>query len=666
MSGSEASAPEARLKAPTTTDDNDVSTMIAEESEAQHVHTGTNSSVISREGTPPPLPPRPRTLSLLSEGAITPSKLRSLSAATTPTLQGKATTALSLPEVQTYNDGRKGVRSPPGSRRISYTNLRAEISKSGSEADDSVSVQSYGPTLEAGEDVESLLGDIVTNQEKTAWNKLLSPRQPESALFPVDESFEREFDTEFDDLEDTEADGSNEGQLLSLGKPARANLLGKVSVLRQWKGKLKHFLILTSAGKPVYSRHGDDSLITHYVGVIQTIISFYQDVDDLLKGFTAGDVRFVVVSKGFLNLVAISRLQESDVQLRAQLEALYMQILSTLTLPVMERMFKNRASTDLRRPLQGTEVLLSALADGFTRGSPSTLLSALECLKLRKSHRHVVNSTLLKTRSDSILYGLIVANGRLVSVVRPKKHSLHPGDLQLIFNMLFEAGSVKAGGGENWIPLCLPGFNNTGYVYMYVSFLSLNDAEPSTTRHQEDISNEHPSTRSGDSEIAIIFISTNKESFFELRQMRDDLVAGLTKNGGLDAIRTAVNRGRPSCTDIVPGSPLRHFLYKSRGNVQYVMPSYSPNFSTTLAKRHLMTLYASLHAQLHARPTNLKVFHSCGATALALAWITPLFELYTIAPATTSRAALAQAANGIVQWVRKEEERVFIIGGAVF
>lgn len=223
------------------------------------------------------------------------------------------------------------------------------------------------------------------------------------------------------------------------------------------------------------------------------------------------------MSKGPLNLVAITRLAESDSQLRSQLEALYMQILSTLTLPSMERMFAARANYDLRRPLQGTETLLSALADGFTRGSASTLLSALECLKLRKSQRTTINNTLLKTRSDNLLYGLIVASGKLVSVVRPKKHSLHPGDLHLIFNMLFEAGSVKAGGGENWIPLCLPGFNNTGYLYMYVSFLNL--------EHPSEPMQERPRTsdRSGD-EVAVLLISAEKESFFELRGMRDNLV----------------------------------------------------------------------------------------------------------------------------------------------
>lgn len=287
-------------------------------------------------------------------------------------------------------------------------------------------------------------------------------------------------------------------------------------VMSEWKAKLKHFFILSSSGKPIWSRHGDDQTISNHVGIIQTIISFYQGADDSLRGFTAGGARFVILSKGHLNLVAVTRLSESDGQLRTQLDSLYMQILSTLTLPSMQRMFSNRPSTDLRRPLEGTEVLLDALADGFTRGSIPTLLSAIECLKVRKSHRQIINNSLLKVRSPNLLYGLIVAGGRLVSVVRPKKHSLHPGDLHLIFNMLFEAGSIKAGGGENWIPLCLPGFNNTGYLYMYVSFLSASGEQPMSER---------PSSSAGkDDEIAIILISANKEGFFELRQMRDDLV----------------------------------------------------------------------------------------------------------------------------------------------
>lgn len=275
---------------------------------------------------------------------------------------------------------------------------------------------------------------------------------------------------------------------------------------------MKHFLILSSAGKPIYSRHGDDELISEYIGIIQTIISSFQTAVDSLKSFTAARVRFVIMAEGPLYLVAISRLGESDSQLMAQLEALYMQVLSTLTLPTLTTLFSNRPSTDLRRPLQGTEPLLSALADTFTRGSPSTLLSALECLKIRKSHRQVINNTLLKTKTSSLLYGLIVAGGRLVSVIRPRKHSLHPSDLQLIFNMLFEAGGVKAGEGENWIPLCLPAFNNRGYLYMYVSFLG------------EYADNDQENGGEKEDQVALILISAEKEGFYALKQMREEVM----------------------------------------------------------------------------------------------------------------------------------------------
>ncbi|CAN9092524.1 unnamed protein product [Alternaria alternata] len=442
-------------------------------------------SLASKEEAPPPLPPRPG-LGLLSRPSTSHS-----TAPGRPQLLSKATTQLSVARTQAFAIDAKDespTSSGPKPRDVLGANLGAHNL---SDADDSASIRSYAPTIDAAGYQESILGEVMGQVEKSEQEKSLLRTlghkfvdAEAQSMFPPDPYFEAAFHREFDDVDDMAMDGSNEE-----------------AVMHQWRAKLKHFLILSSAGKPIYSRHGDDQLITNYIGVVQTIISFYQSTNDTLRGFTAGHVRFVVMSKGPLNL----------------LEALYMQILSTLTLPSMERMFAARANYDLRRPLQGTETLLSALADGFTRGSPSTLLSALECLKLRKSHRTTINNTLLKTRSDNLLYGLLVASGKLVSVVRPKKHSLHPGDLHLIFNMLFEAGSVKAGGGETWIPLCLPGFNNTGYLYMYVSFLNL--------EHPTEQMQERPRTSDGaDDEVAVLLISAEKESFFELRRMRDDLV----------------------------------------------------------------------------------------------------------------------------------------------
>jgi hypothetical protein len=65
------------------------------------------------------------------------------------------------------------------------------------------------------------------------------------------------------------------------------------------------------------------------------------------------------------------------------------------------------------------------------RSDPGILLGALEVAKLRKSTREKINAALLSSRHEDLLYGMILAEGRLVSVIRPRRHSLHPPGISL-------------------------------------------------------------------------------------------------------------------------------------------------------------------------------------------------------------------------------------------
>ena len=553
---------------------------------------------------------------------------------------GGATTAVSMTDVNTYTcpDGSKEHRLAPARVTSATSSPRLSSNRTIEAGEDGSSIRSFVPISRASQDTESIFGGAIEDGKPPYSGPIseadIGDRFPEILL----ESPEVDFESEFDDVE---SDDIPEDQIHAL-----------------WKAKKKHFMILSAAGKPIYTRHGSDNTISNYIGIVQTIISSFQSSDDPLKMFQAGDVKFVILSQSNLFLVAISCLPESESQLRVQLDALYMQILSTLTLPTLTHIFSVRPSSDLRRPLQGTEVLLSSLADSFTRGSPSTLLSALECLKIRKSHRSIINNTLIKARVDELLYGLVVAGARLVSVIRPKKHSLHPSDLQLIFNMLFEAEGIKAGGGDSWIPICLPGFNKTGYLFMYVSFLHMGGREVRELHSDERIAKEDA--------VAIILLSPDKESFESMQSMKNYLVHEFRRNRSMQIIQSALQAGRPSPTDLVPGTVLRHFLFKSKSNVQFFMPSFAPQFESMNQRRQLMTIYHGLHASVHAKHASVKVHHSVSPSVSNLAWVTPMFELYCVAGASVPRNALAQSANRVVQWIQKEEERIFIIGGAVF
>ncbi|KAL7276866.1 Vacuolar fusion protein mon1, partial [Rhizina undulata] len=522
-------------------------------------------------------------------------------------LQGKATTAISLPE---------GVHAQQ--QDAVGTSTSSSITGAPSFSD-STSVRSLVPTLSAGDnDVESMLGEILGEHE----GRFSSPRTRWSgSMSGVEEGFE-EWDSEDEDSYDS---GSDDEELT------------EEELITKWRGRRKHFFILSQAGKPIYSRYGSESVISGYMGVIQAIISFFQDDDDTLKCFSTGKHRFAIMAEGPLYLVAISSMGESDSQLRAQLDALYTQVLSTLTLSQLNKIFATRENFDLRRLLGGTEVFLDGLSDAMTRGSPQVLLSALECVKLRKTHREKINSILLKARTPSLLYGLIIADGRLVSVIRPKRHSLHPPDLQLLFSMLFNASTFRDG-GEHWTPICLPKFNSKGFLHAYIWFFR--------------------------KEVSVVLISADKDAFFEMKGVAEGVVEQLEKSGGIKIVEDAISKGRYTPTDIQPGTVIRHFLYKSRANVQFTMPSFETHFYSPICRRRLMSLYSRLHAAVHTKNAHLKVNHVVRNSSISLSWVTPTFELYAVAGPGANRNALAKGASAIVNWVKREEERLFVIGGA--
>ncbi len=146
-----------------------------------------------------------------------------------------------------------------------------------------MSVMSFAPTLRPPGDLASLVAGEL-NRKSRAWNMLRSQSatvQPFESVRIQTPSGLADFEREFDAIPDTNVDATTDEDRLLL-----------------WKSKLKHYMILSSAGKPIYSRHGDLSLINSYMGVVQTIISFYEGAKNPLLGFTAGNARFVIAIEG--------------------------------------------------------------------------------------------------------------------------------------------------------------------------------------------------------------------------------------------------------------------------------------------------------------------------------------------------------------------------------
>jgi vacuolar fusion protein MON1 len=278
------------------------------------------------------------------------------------------------------------------------------------------------------------------------------------------------------------------------------------------------------------------------------------------------------------------------------------------------------------------------------RSDPSILLGALEVAKLRKTTRDKINIALLSARHDDLLYGMIVAEGRLVTVIRPRRHSLHPSDMQLLFSMVFNSNSL-CNGNEHWIPLCLPKFNAKGFLHAYIW---------------------------AQNSVAVILISADKNAFFHMRTVKEKVIDELEKSGIWNKIQSIVHRGRYTLCIYsysetneadIGISGIIHFLYKSKVQVQFTMPALPSNEHMT---RHLLALYRHLHAVVHTRKTHIKIFHYLSRRFSALVWVGTGFECYVVAEGKIGRSMLAKSARAIVRWVRTEEARVFVSGGVVF
>lgn len=139
----------------------------------------------------------------------------------------------------------------------------------------------------------------------------------------------------------------------------------------------------------------------------------------------------------------------------------------------------------------------------------------------------------------------------------------------------------------------------------------------------------------------------------------------LKKNKSMRIIQKAIADGRPIPTDIVADTSIRHFMFKSKANVQFVTSSYSPDFTSLLQRRRLFSAYHGLHSSVHSKHGHVRVQHVVSSSFNSLAWVTATFELYLVASPSANRNTLSRSASRIVQWAQKEGERLFIIGGAV-
>eukprot|EP01087_Luapelamoeba_hula_P024860 TRINITY_DN9619_c0_g1_i1.p1 TRINITY_DN9619_c0_g1~~TRINITY_DN9619_c0_g1_i1.p1 ORF type:complete len:755 (+),score=126.39 TRINITY_DN9619_c0_g1_i1:298-2265(+) len=337
----------------------------------------------------------------------------------------------------------------------------------------------------------------------------------------------------------------------------------------EWPKHEKHIFILSSAGKPVYSRYGDEQKLCSFMPVLGAISAFIDSTGDTIRTIIAGNHKIVFLFRGPIYLVAVAKTGEPAFHLARQLEYIHSQIYSSLTSGVV-RIYETRAHFDIRTLLGNSTNFLDSLLDMLDYNPTfmaSFILNAVCCLRLEPAIRNAIGSVMQSVQAEDLVYAILAAKGQLVNVVRLKKHALHPRDYHLILNFI---AVVSMGRLDitSTVPVCLPKFNDRGYLHVYVSFLA--------------------------DGLALLLISTKPGNYARDKQ---SIERGLNNIGAVTAINDAMERSKGQSYSVREIDGLEDYTITPPASPQtYVGRGKAPPALQTPPSKFSMSVTSTLQA----------------------------------------------------------------------
>ncbi|XP_069604003.1 vacuolar fusion protein MON1 homolog B-like isoform X3 [Ranitomeya imitator] len=410
-----------------------------------------------------------------------------------------------------------------------------------------------------------------------------------------------------------------------------------------WRTKRKHVFVLSEAGKPIYSRYGNEEALSSTMGVMMALVSFVQSGNNAIRSIHSDKQKVVFLQQGPLVLVSVSRAPQSEEQLRKELQYVYYQIISMLTQASVARIFERKKNYDLRRLLTGSEKILDSLLD-LLDTDPGFLLGAVRCVALPSPLRDSLSSILTKAITPNLVFSILVAEQQLVTVVQERAViedcRLDPADLQLLLNLIGASSAFQA--GEIWTPICLPRFNPDGYFYAYISYL-----DPNCT-------------------VCLVLLSTDKESFYAVSGCKRKIQEAMEAQNSLQTLAGAL-RCRSYSASLVGVPELLHFVYKPldipetyQQLPQFTSPEPDGPYTSEEERQRLFDLYRYLHCRIHSSARPLRLIYHVAEKETLLAWVTSKFELYTAFSSLVTKVGAINVITKLLRWIKREEDRLFI------
>ena len=233
--------------------------------------------------------------------------------------------------------------------------------------------------------------------------------------------------------------------------------------------KKRHFLIMSDGGKPVYSRYGDpiennsifatlSAMITKFT-IFNTDNSFKENINIISNNKN----KIVFLKKGHLIFIALSKKDDCTSLLYSQLEYLYNQLMSILTISFYSKLEDN--PSNCLRTMSGTENLFEQIIQ-YSSHSFISLFNSCQVMNYIEG-RDNLNQIAEEYRGDA-LYCIIMTPYEIIALARSDKINVVSSDLVLIQNLIFCQEMLRS--QESYVPICLPGISEQGYIQFYSNF----------------------------------------------------------------------------------------------------------------------------------------------------------------------------------------------------
>lgn len=175
------------------------------------------------------------------------------------------------------------------------------------------------------------------------------------------------------------------------------------------------------------------------------------------------------IKKGKLYLIGIcSGKYFNPNRIKNTLELLFTQLLSIITtdrIPLIERKPYTCAES-----MSGTETLFEQSVS-YSHNNLPCMIGCFEVMIFEKEARLKLTQILKQNLGNALLCLCLTKHGLLSYVSGEYVQVVHHSDVLLIYNFLHANEGLIS--NESWIPICLPGISDRGFLQMYSKFIEV-------------------------------------------------------------------------------------------------------------------------------------------------------------------------------------------------